>query len=556
MGQFLAPRITTASRSTLTLSASELVYDTDLGRFFGGDGSTVGGFAIGNIIGSGTANQLSYFTASGTITSLTTTTYPSLIELSYVKGVTSAIQTQLNSKQGTLTLTTTGSSGPATLVANTLNIPQYTGGGLLQYANFAAFPGTGSTTSEYLDLSTNITYYWNGSIYKKLDAFTADFQVSLPGGKTLGKYTSGSTVPANGLTAKEVLLLAAVEAIPPTLTLTSSTTIAFNQTAINNVLNFTKTINSLGASISTLSLEWRRNNTGSWVVLTTTTSLTTYTHSMTDSANNAQPFNYRLIVTDTVGGTNTVTLDITPSSYVAPTASLSLTTTPGITLNKMLRSLSSTTSVTISGTITRNTSLVNLSQYKIQRSYNNSTWTDLITLRAITASGGTLAANGGNIPDTAQPINQNNVYYKAFVSDTYITSGTQVNTAVSFGIYQPVLFGMTSATTPASVTLSSLTSVPVGASSTSGNCNYQNSSSDKTISGLSFTASTNRFCIAFDDSYGTLSSFFDTQSNLNLISNFTSSTQSVTFQDGTSKTYKVYLYNLVVSSGTYIINIS
>ena len=42
---------------------------------------------------------------------------------------TSSIQTQLNGKQGTLTLTTTGSSGAATLSGGTLNIPQYSGGG-------------------------------------------------------------------------------------------------------------------------------------------------------------------------------------------------------------------------------------------------------------------------------------------------------------------------------------------------------------------------------------------------------------------------------------------
>lgn len=50
-------------------------------------------------------------------------------EYGYLNGVTSAIQTQLNAKQGTLTLTTTGSSGAATLVGDTLNIPQYSGGG-------------------------------------------------------------------------------------------------------------------------------------------------------------------------------------------------------------------------------------------------------------------------------------------------------------------------------------------------------------------------------------------------------------------------------------------
>ena len=48
--------------------------------------------------GSGTANQVAYFDTTGTISSLSTATYPSLTELSYVKGVTSAIQTQINTK--------------------------------------------------------------------------------------------------------------------------------------------------------------------------------------------------------------------------------------------------------------------------------------------------------------------------------------------------------------------------------------------------------------------------------------------------------------------------
>jgi len=78
---------------------------------------------------SGTINTIAYWDSATTIASLALATYPSLTELSYVKGVTSAIQTQLNAKQGTLTLTTTGTSGAATLVGTTLNIPQYSGGG-------------------------------------------------------------------------------------------------------------------------------------------------------------------------------------------------------------------------------------------------------------------------------------------------------------------------------------------------------------------------------------------------------------------------------------------
>jgi hypothetical protein len=79
------------------------------------------------VTGVGTANELTYWTSSSAIGSLSTATYPSLTELSYVKGVTSSIQTQFSGKQDTLTLTTTGTSGAATLVGSTLNIPQYSG---------------------------------------------------------------------------------------------------------------------------------------------------------------------------------------------------------------------------------------------------------------------------------------------------------------------------------------------------------------------------------------------------------------------------------------------
>ena len=48
--------------------------------------------------GSGTANEIAYWVNATTLGSLAVATYPSLTELSYVKGVTSAIQTQINAK--------------------------------------------------------------------------------------------------------------------------------------------------------------------------------------------------------------------------------------------------------------------------------------------------------------------------------------------------------------------------------------------------------------------------------------------------------------------------
>ena len=49
-------------------------------------------------IGTGTTNELTYWSGTNTIASLSTSTYPSLTELGYVKGVTSSVQTQLNNK--------------------------------------------------------------------------------------------------------------------------------------------------------------------------------------------------------------------------------------------------------------------------------------------------------------------------------------------------------------------------------------------------------------------------------------------------------------------------
>lgn len=57
-------------------------------------------------LGTGASNEIAYWTSTNTLSSLNVSTYPNLTELSYVKGVTSAIQTQLNSKQGTVTIGT------------------------------------------------------------------------------------------------------------------------------------------------------------------------------------------------------------------------------------------------------------------------------------------------------------------------------------------------------------------------------------------------------------------------------------------------------------------
>jgi hypothetical protein len=106
-------------------------------------------------------------------------------EYGYLNGVTSAIQTQLNTKQSTLSLTTTGTSGAATLIGSTLNIPQYSGGG----TTWGSITGTLSNQTDLqtaLDgkvdentaitgaTKTKITYDAKGLVTAGADATTAD----------------------------------------------------------------------------------------------------------------------------------------------------------------------------------------------------------------------------------------------------------------------------------------------------------------------------------------------------------------------------------------------
>ena len=98
---------------------------------------TIGG---GSITGSGTTNEIAYFTGSTAIASLAVATYPSLTELSYVKGVSSALQTQLNGKEPTLTSSSTSTAGATiTLDLNSLTQKMFTGSATFSTSKTIAF---------------------------------------------------------------------------------------------------------------------------------------------------------------------------------------------------------------------------------------------------------------------------------------------------------------------------------------------------------------------------------------------------------------------------------
>lgn len=219
--------------------------------------------------------------------------------------------------------------------------------------------------------------------------FPTDIRVSLSRDKTFGRYASGETIPATGKTPAEVILLATAEPIDPTVSLVSTTSIEYNQTAISNDLIFSYTINSLDATVTSVLLEWRRNNYGPWTSLTTNPALTTYTHSYTDSDYNSQPFNYRYTVVDSMGASKSATFDITPAAYVPPTISFSIvaSSSGGITGETNIKREKGNVGSRISGTITKNSTNVGLMRYSVQYQPGGGTWSDVPGLSSVVVTG-------------------------------------------------------------------------------------------------------------------------------------------------------------------------
>ncbi len=116
------------------------------------------------------------------------------------------LQTKFNTKQGTITLTTTGSSGAATLIGNTLNIPQYTGGGGGSVTSVTSADGNitvaNTTTTPVLTLNAGTSA--NQVVLRRSDAglgwsYIYNWINTNPGGAPYDmQFFSGGTSSAGG----------------------------------------------------------------------------------------------------------------------------------------------------------------------------------------------------------------------------------------------------------------------------------------------------------------------------------------------------------------------
>jgi hypothetical protein len=125
-----------------------------------------------------------------------------------------------NSKQNTLSLTTSGNSGPATLVGSTLNIPNYGSSGVLVYVkNLTTYNSTGTGSQILHSLTIPANTFTTGDIlrvtarFKKVGANSTSAasiyinnSVSLSGGKIIRSNPFAAGTLANGQQGTVVII--------------------------------------------------------------------------------------------------------------------------------------------------------------------------------------------------------------------------------------------------------------------------------------------------------------------------------------------------------------
>ena len=177
------------------------------------------GTPVDALTGSGTANEIAYFTAARVLASLPVATYPSLTELSYVKGVTSAIQTQINAKgigtvtnvSGTTPIASSGGATPAISIADAAADGTTKGAAAFTANDFEAAAGVisidyangqaASASNKGFLTAANWTTFNNktGSIYKDLNNQAAVV------GTTANTKVVSQLVPANTFAVGDII---------------------------------------------------------------------------------------------------------------------------------------------------------------------------------------------------------------------------------------------------------------------------------------------------------------------------------------------------------------
>ena len=183
-----------------------------------------------------TGTDLSSSVATGTTTPVITLNVPTASATNR-GALSSADWTTFNSKQSTITLTTTGSSGASTLVSNTLNIPTYTLAGLGGVASTRTLTINGTTYDLSADRTWTISTNPSARVEQNFIATAAQTTFTITGGYVVGLVD----VFVNG-----------VRYLPSDYTATNGTTVVLGIGLLAGdavtILNYTSSIAALPTS--------------------------------------------------------------------------------------------------------------------------------------------------------------------------------------------------------------------------------------------------------------------------------------------------------------------
>ena len=291
--------VKTSGTSSQFLKADGSVDSTAYGT---GSVTSVAALTIGT-----TGTDLSSTVATSTTTPVITLNVPTASATNR-GALSSADWTTFNSKQATITLTTTGTSGAATFTSNTLNIPNY-GSALSGYLPLTGGTLTGALTGTSATFSGLITStVGNGGTLLKSTNATTSYQVGVDlrntGGVAQfgiessvgGTFVNGSTAYASifgsgNATAAEIQTNGTVRlSIASTGAATFSSSVTTNGTLIANATNSQIKLTGgstdafIGISTSTLYLtDWATATKG--LTINLSTGAATFSSSVTATQN-------------------------------------------------------------------------------------------------------------------------------------------------------------------------------------------------------------------------------------------------------------------------------
>lgn len=187
---------------------------------------------------------------------------------------------------------------------------------------------------------------------------------------SLGGYKNGEpATPPEGLNFQEAMDKFLFPDIKPEINSFSATPQPLYNQPVNYDINLTWdiSIETVGASIDTVTLDYRRGS-DSWDN-TSLTDNTSATHTITVLDN--RDITYRLKVVDTMGNEKTSTFNRTVQNYQKPSIDVKVN-------NKNSDTLERGSDVTVTGTIDRNRQYVPLSSWSLKMSTNDGAFTEVL----------------------------------------------------------------------------------------------------------------------------------------------------------------------------------